>query len=229
MTQVLISCFLDADHLGWWVVVAEFHQTASVSIWYWVFPTKARMRGRMRGLKKQRRASQPSIFTPPGRGAKVQRVRFITLSHSHTLMHSHSHAHGQGQHSQSSVVGKNTSRYRSTQQGRWVVYRAQFSLQLHLPVEDLTYYCDSLKHSRPENKFLSINITLLALSMSYFWWKSSIMKRATGLCLHSSKFRLWIFNLRYLCGHLYSAEGKGENTVLPWSGTMCIFSLLIAR
>ena len=36
-------------------------------------------------VEKQRRASQPSIFTPPGRGAKVQRVRFITLSHSHTL------------------------------------------------------------------------------------------------------------------------------------------------
>ena len=162
------------------------------------------------------------------KSAKSQIHHTLTLSHSHALTLSRSWA--RSTFSIQCIVGKkNTSRYRSTQQGRWVVYRAQFSLQLHLPPEDLTYYCDSLKHSRPENKFSSINITLLALSMSYFWWKSSIMKRATGLWLHSSKFRLWIFNLWYLCGHLYSAEGKGENTVLPWSGTMCIFSMLINR
>ena len=139
--------FLKSVCLGWWVVLAEFHQTASVSIWYWVFPTKARMRGRMRGLKKQRRASQPSIFTPPGRGAKVQRVRFITLSHSHALTLSRSRSTFSIQCCRKKTHLALGGLKLITQQGRWVVYRAQFSLQLHLPlVEDLTWYCDSLKH-----------------------------------------------------------------------------------
>ena len=83
------------------------------------------------------------------KSAKSQIHHTLTLSHSHALTLSRSWAR--------STFSIQCCRKKThlalgglkliTQQGRWVVYRAQFSLQLHLPlVEDLTWYCDSLKH-----------------------------------------------------------------------------------